>query len=201
MDIDAYISSGILENYCLGFCTAAENAAVEKYAETYPAIRTEIDKIRSAMEEFILANEIKPSPAVKIGVMLSIYSQMTKTDTSFAPLINEQIDPATLKAWVAAKDITPPAEDFDNLYMIDLPSTEQVTNFIVYAKTGHETEIHDNFIEYLYLIKGSCVMDFEGEQKAYGEGEIIYIEPNINHSATVTSSQPMIALVQRQACA
>ena len=201
MDIDAYISSGVLENYCLGFCSETEKAVIEKNAAAYPAVKNEIEKIRISLEEFILANKIKPSPSVKIRVMLSLYDKMARSDTEYAPLINEQMDPAILTSWVAAENITDPTGNFEDLYVTELPSTEQVTNFIVHAKTGHEPEMHDNFNEYLYVIRGSCIMDFDGVKRSYKEGEIIYIMPHINHAATVTSQQPMIALVQRQACA
>ena len=201
MDIDAYISSGALENYCLGFCSADENELIEQYAEQYPKIQNEIERIRVSLENFILSNKVKPSPSVKIRVMLSLYTQMANSDAGYAPLINDQIDKGTLDSWISAKNISVPTENFENLYVTELPSTEQVTNFIVHAKLGHEVEIHDNFIEYLYVIKGSCIMDFEGVKRSYREGEIIQIMPHINHSATVTSPEPMIALVQRQACA
>ena len=201
MDVHAYIASGALENYCLGFCSEDEKALIEQYAATYPEIQMELERIRVSLEEFILSNKIKPSPAVKIRVMLTLYNQVAKANPGYAPLINEQLDPAALFSWLTAKKITPPAEDFDDLYITELPSTEQVTNFIVHAKTGHETEMHDDFVEYLYVIKGSCIMDFDGVKRPYKEGEIIQIMPHINHTATVTSLQPMIALVQRQACA
>lgn len=201
MNIEAYISSGVLENYCLGFCNEAETALVEKYAESYPAIKSEIEKIRGSLENYFQANQVKPSPSVKVNVMLSVYRQMAMEDAVYAPLINEQTDPAALGSWITGKKISNPAENYDNLFISELPSTEQVTNFIVYAKKGHEAEMHDNFIEYLYIVKGSCIMNFEGKEIAYNEGDIIQIQPHINHTATVTSEQPMIALVQRQACA
>ena len=201
MDIDAYIASGILDNYCLGFCSEEEKKAVEQYAASYPAIRVEIEYIRSSMEGYFMANEIKPSPSVKIALMRSIYKQMAADDISYPPLIEEKEAPVIIRSWLAGKDI-PKAEDgFENLAIIDLPSTEQVINFIVHARFGHEEEMHDNFIEYLYVIKGSCTMDFAGEKRSYKAGDIISIVPHIIHYATVTSAEPMIALVQRQRCA
>jgi quercetin dioxygenase-like cupin family protein len=112
---------------------------------------------------------------------------MASKDNEYAPLINEQMDPSILKSWIAGKGITDPPEYFENLYITELASTEQVTNFIVHAKTGHETEIHDKFIEYLYVVRGSCTMNFEGEVRSYSEGDIIHIRPNINHAAIITS--------------
>jgi len=201
MNVDEYISSGVLENYCLGLCNDAEKALIENYALTYPAVKNEIEKIRNSLENYFLANQVTPSRSVKTNVMLSVYRQAALEDREYAPLIGEQTDPSVIGSWLADKIINTPAEDFDNLFITELPSTEQVTNFIVQAKTGHETEMHENFIEYLYIVKGSCIMNFEGKERAYKEGDIIQIQPHINHTATVTSEQPMIALVQRQACA
>ncbi len=201
MDIDAYIASGVLENYCLGFCSAEENKVIEEYATQYPAIRKEIDKIRYSLEDYFKANEIKPSPLVKISLMKQIYKQTAETDISFPPLIDEASPSPVLAQWVAARNIKRPDTDFENLFVEELPSTGQVTNFFVHARSGHEAEMHENFVEYLYVIKGSCVMDFEGKKIPFKEGELITIMPNIRHIATVTSSEPMIALVQRQACA
>ena len=200
MDIDAYIASGILENYCLGFCSEEEITAVEQYAAIYPAISEEIEKIRSSLEDYFRAGEIKPPPSVKIAVMLSIYKQTAATDESYPPLIDEK-QPAVMAQWLADKNIPKPQGSFENLYIAELPSTNEVTNFFVHAKYGHEEEIHDSFVEYLYVIRGSCTMDFEGEKKSDRKGDIITIMPNVHHTATVTSAEPMIALVQRQECA
>lgn len=200
MNIDAYIASGVLENYCLGFCSAAEISTIEEYASIYPAVKLEIDRIRHSLEDYFQANEIKPAAKVKISLMRTIYSQNAAQDTAYPPLIDEK-DQTSLMKWIAEKNILQKNIAFDNLHVEELPSTDQITNFIVFAKMGHQEEMHENFVEYLYVIKGSCVMDFEGKQKPYKAGELIVIPPHIRHIATITSSEPMIALVQRQACA
>jgi len=201
MDIDAYIASGILDNYCLGFCSEEENKAIEQYAAIHPAIREEIDKIRASMESYFMANEIKPSPSVKVALMRSVYKQVAAEDLYYPPLIDKNETPAALENWLAGKDIPLAEPGFENLFVIDLPSTNQVINFIVYARFGHEEEMHDDFIEYLYVIRGGCIMDFNGVKRSYGAGDIITIMPNVSHHAMVTSAEPMIALVQRQRCA
>ncbi len=201
MDINAFISSGILENYCLGFCSAEEIVVIEQYAQTYPSVKTEIEKIRISLEDYFFANQLQPSPAVKQRLMLSVYEQSAKADTVYAPLIKDVMDTSILASWITAKKISGPVEEFENLFITDLPSTNQVTNFIVHAKKGHDAEMHDDFVEYLYLIEGSCTMNFEGKPRSYKKGDIIQILPYISHTAIVTSLQPMVALVQRQACA
>jgi len=199
MNIDAYIASGILEKYCLGLCTQEEIETIEQRATVFPVINSEIEKIRGSLESYFLANPVKPSSAVKAKLMRSVYKLNADADLEYAPLIESEASSSLLASWLKEKTFELPEESFDNLFVVPLASTAEVTNFIVFAKTGHETEMHDDFIEYLYLISGSCIMDFEGEQRSYNEGEIIEIMPRIAHSAMVTSEAPMMALVQRQA--
>ncbi len=201
MNLTALISSGILENYCLGFCTEEETRQIEAAAAMDPAVKNEINSIQASFENYFLSNEIKPSTSVKATVLQAIYRQESFNNDLFAPFIDKDISIPELKNWITRKNIQPPTADFDNLFIIELPSTGQVTNFFVFAKQGHEEEMHTDFIEYLYIIEGSCTMDFSGEQSSYSAGDIIAIMPHIKHTAVVTSPLPMWALVQRQACA
>ncbi|MEO6668237.1 MAG: cupin domain-containing protein [Ferruginibacter sp.] len=198
MNLKAFIKSGILTNYCLGFCTAEEVLEVEILSERYPEIKEEIETIRQQLEERLLLNTIKPSPSVKVAVMRSVYKQQATIKTQFPPLINENISKQELENWVAFNNIQSPLEEFENLFITELPSTEHVINFIVAAKQGHEQEMHEEFIEYLFVINGSCTMNFEGKERSYAVGDLISIPPNVNHRAFVTSAEPMLALVQRQ---
>lgn len=198
MNPTALIESGILVNYCLGFCTPEEVLQIENFAAIHPEIQNEINSIQHTLEEQLMKNAIKPSANVKAGIMRSVYKQQAADQTGFVPLIENNNDVEELKKWVACNDIKLPTADFENLFITELASTNEVINFIVAAKKGHETEVHEDFIEYLFVISGSCTMDFEGIKKAYVAGDIISIPPKVNHTAVVTSAAPMLALVQRQ---
>lgn len=65
MNIEEYISSGILEAYALGELTDTERAAVEKNLSQYPTLRTELDKIEAAQEAFLMQSAIQPRSHVK----------------------------------------------------------------------------------------------------------------------------------------
>ena len=146
MNIEAVIKSGILTNYCLGFCTADEILKIEKLSASHPLIKNEIETIRAHFEEQLLVNTIKPSSSVKISVMRSVYKQQAMLKQEFAPLIDETISKAELEKWVVHNNIKLPAEDFENLFLIEMPSTDYIINFIVAAKRGHEKEIHQHYI-------------------------------------------------------
>ena len=55
MNVEAYISSGILEAYALGELTGQERAEVEKNLALYPALRKELALIEETQEK--LSNE------------------------------------------------------------------------------------------------------------------------------------------------
>lgn len=192
------IASGILESYCLGFTSISENAMVEKMAGDYPLVQQEIEKIRDSFSRFLLKNTLQPSHSVKTNVMHTIYSQQAEAHKEFVPLMHRTVDFSRFYQAVEANLLDQPLEDFENLYVKELPSTNEVINFAVWAKKGHEEETHTDRNEYLAVLSGSCEMFLGGEKRSYSEGEIIAIEAGVPHYAVITSPEPMFALVQRQ---
>ncbi len=192
------IASGILESYCLGFTNTSENAMVEKMAGDYPPVQQEIDKIRDSLSRFLLKNTLQPSHAVKTNVMHTIYSQQAEAHKEFVPLMHKPVEFNRFYQAVEANFLDKPSEDFENLYVKELPSTNEVINFAVWAKKGHEEETHSDRNEYLAVLEGSCEMYMDGKKRSYSQGEVITIEAGIPHYAVITSAEPMFALVQRQ---
>ena len=198
MNLANYLASGILDSYCMGQLSDAERAEVEQYAKSNPEVGFELKRIHDSLEFYAMGNGLSPHASVKTKLLLSIYEQECGAGKKYPPLIKENIRAADFKNWLAGITITEPAEPFDNLTTFDLPSTETVTNFVVWAKQGHEEEEHDSFNEYIVILKGHCDMYFRGEKKHYNTGDIIFIPPFIPHTAVITSDEPMMAVVQRQ---
>ena len=201
MDTNIYIASGILESYCLGLVTKAERVEVEQYAKVYSEIREELTEINDLLEMYALENGMAPKVAVKTKLFFKIYEQQCGGDKKLPPLIKENTVTNDLKKWITLNKIAEPSAPFENLVIVDLPSTEVVTNFMVWAKKGHDEEEHNGFNEFIIILKGHCDMYFGTAKKHYDTGDIIIIPPNTPHSAVITSDEPMVALVQRQVIA
>lgn len=195
---EEFLASGIIETYCLGFTSVEENFLVEKMIAQFPDVKGEIEAVRSALNLYIKEDTMQPSAAVKRKLMTTIYCQVAKEKKEFIPLLNGIPNASQLEIHTTANHIVFPAEDFDNLYMQPLPSSNEIVNFAIWAKLGHEEEMHDDMVEYIAILEGSCNMYFNGEKKSYLQGDIICIPPHIPHRAEVTSLKPMFALVQRQ---
>ncbi len=72
MDIQEYISSGILESYVLGFCTQAEAEEVERLMIEHVSIREEIRAIQETLELAALSSPIEPSAGTKSKIWNAI---------------------------------------------------------------------------------------------------------------------------------
>ena len=198
MTAAAFIQSGIIETYCLGFTSAEENILVEKMAAMYPLVQQEVERVRASFHTILQTRNMQPSSSVKTAVMHTIYSQQAVLKKEWVPLMNQ---PAAFARYVdsaRANNLKAPGIFYDNIFVQELPSTREVLNFAVWAKQGHREETHDDRNEYLAILEGSCDMYMNGVVTSYAKGEIISIQPHIAHSAVVTSAEPMFALVQRQ---
>ncbi|MDJ1473208.1 anti-sigma factor [Xanthocytophaga flava] len=69
MDIQTYISSGILESYVLGLTSLEENQEIEALADEHEIIRQEIASIRGALEAYASQFAQTPPPSLKDKVM------------------------------------------------------------------------------------------------------------------------------------
>ncbi|GAB5417481.1 MAG: hypothetical protein Crog4KO_30630 [Crocinitomicaceae bacterium] len=72
MDVNEYITSGILEAYVLGGLSHKEQQEVECMSSIYEEIGTELDKLRSGFETVAKANAIEPPSGLKAAILETI---------------------------------------------------------------------------------------------------------------------------------
>lgn len=78
MNIEEYISSGVLEAYAAGVLSDLERVEVEQNLVRYPELRAELVAIEEAQEKFLQHVAVKPNNAVKEKLFASLDSQDTK---------------------------------------------------------------------------------------------------------------------------
>ena len=176
VNVKNFIASGIIETFCLGFSSEEENELVESMAAAHPEVQEEINQVRTSLDSILKSSEIKPAGSVKTAVMNSIYSQQAALQPIFIPLLNTIADFTTVEASAIANQLQGPTEDFENLYMQELPSTREIINFAVWIKKGHEEEMHTDRNEYIAVLEGSCEMIMNNKRIAYSKGDIISID-------------------------
>ena len=190
-------ASGIIENYCLGLTTHEENRQVKLFSLKYPELQEEIDRFHSIFYQNLFRNEKKPSAALKFSLMKTVYLQQAVLNKKYLPLLDKTNEVKFLQESVIANNLETYRVGLHDIEAEELPSTPEIANLAVWAKTGHTEEIHVDINEYIAVMEGSCTMCFGAVNKSYKKGDIIFIPPRVAHRAVVTSEQPMFALVQR----
>ncbi|MBI1768982.1 MAG: anti-sigma factor [Bacteroidetes bacterium] len=75
MNIQEYISSGVLEAYALGDLSAVERVEVEKNLIQYVELREELSKIEDMQETLLMSLAVMPPSSVKAKVMQAVQPQ------------------------------------------------------------------------------------------------------------------------------
>lgn len=72
MNVQEYISSGIVESYVLGLAGAAEREEFEKMCDLYPEVRAARDAFEASFEEQAMRSELKPPQNLKSKIFSNI---------------------------------------------------------------------------------------------------------------------------------
>ncbi|OJV20994.1 MAG: hypothetical protein BGO21_08885 [Dyadobacter sp. 50-39] len=92
MNIQAYIESGILEEYVLGTVSPQEKQEVECMSHIYPEIKEELLRTESALEEYALKHQATPPPSLKE----SIFAQMSFGTSAEEPKAEDAAEQQTV---------------------------------------------------------------------------------------------------------
>src|SRR4051812_11983159 len=113
MNLQDYINSGILEQYCLGLLDSSEANQVASYCLKYPELRDELNSIEQVFEKMSIESAIEPTPELRDKILGRL---------GFVG--NEEIDITNLPptdaysnylSWLAAVEHLLPTEPFEGL--------------------------------------------------------------------------------------
>jgi anti-sigma-K factor RskA len=91
LNIEEYISSGVLEAYALGELSASERIEVEKNLAQYSLLREELLRIEEAQEKFLLKAAVNPRASVKEYLFKRIGERKPEGKIVSMPVSNAQI--------------------------------------------------------------------------------------------------------------
>jgi hypothetical protein len=67
-----YITSGILQDYCLGLLTPEEERKVEAMSHAYPRVASELHLLRQALEKYAGSSKIHPRSELRMAVWKAV---------------------------------------------------------------------------------------------------------------------------------
>lgn len=82
MNIEEYISSGIVESYVLGLADAEERAEFEKMCVLHPEVRAARDAFEQSLEAQARSTQLQPPPSLKKRIFSAIELEATSAQPS-----------------------------------------------------------------------------------------------------------------------
>jgi len=177
MDIQKYIESGVLEQYCLGLLDETEQAYLIQMTMLYPAVKAELNAIELALEELSAIGAVEPANNLKQNILEAIGLDK-ELNIKDLPVLTRSADP---KPWLKAfADLIPdePVQDFTVNVIRDDAIVRQM---LITGNTNVPEEEHGEFYEGLFVLKGRCECTVGDELFALDAGDFIEIPLHTRH--------------------
>jgi mannose-6-phosphate isomerase-like protein (cupin superfamily) len=198
MDIQAYIYSGVLEQYCLGMLDDEQAAFVVQMSALYPEVKSELGNIESAFENFAQDGAIEVNPVVRANIISAIEHTFSDAvlDIHDLPEIKKT---SNYEGWLncVAHLIPDTIEDFSAHVLRQTPA---ITQLLVISRVDVPEESHEEVFESLLILKGECECTIGTETIQMQAGDYIDIPLHIPHNVKVLSPY-VVAILQHKAVA
>jgi anti-sigma-K factor RskA len=130
MDIKNYISSGIIEMYVMGLCSAEEEKELEQLRQQYPELHKAILQYEVEMEAKMLQNSTLPSAAVDEKILHQLDSLSSSEENNQHSIPVRRINTRWLRSVAAAAAI--------------LFAVSAYFNYTLYKKNKQLTDLTNN---------------------------------------------------------
>ena len=204
LDLQQYLSSGIIELYCLGLASAAEAKQLEQLCAQYPAVRSELRAVRQSLLGLARLYEQPPPANIKDKIFQRLEKQEldkslladNHTLARFIP-ISRHSDPHQWQNLIG--HITPP-DDFDNIHFHPLFDDGSRQLYIAWARQGIPDEVHHDIIEKFLVLEGACTCRLGHDRVELTPGSFLEIPLRIVHNLRVTSPAPVKVILTKEVC-
>lgn len=85
MDVQRYISSGIIESYVVGLVSDQEAREVENAIAEYPEVKAAVEACRQDMERYVELNAIKPPKTIRTRILDAIENESSPEGEQLLP--------------------------------------------------------------------------------------------------------------------
>ena len=178
MDIQQYIESGILEEYCLGHLNEANQAYLIQMTMLYPEIKKELTAVELAFENLAALTAAEPADHVKHNVLAALGFAGNELNINELPVIRTGTDP---EPWLKAFAHLIPEEPTEDFVLNVIRHDEIVQQMLITGNTDVPEEEHGEFLEGLFVLKGRCECTIGDELFALGAGDFIEIPLHVKH--------------------
>jgi mannose-6-phosphate isomerase-like protein (cupin superfamily) len=194
MDIQAYIESGTLEQYCLDLSNAGLGNEIASLRLAYPEINNELNKIELTIEKLAQSQAIMPAPQLKSRIMAALDLAEDVIDLNNLPPTSKY---SNYESWLKAVEHLFPAEPYEDFFAHLLQQNENLAQTLVITKLNVPDESHEVVAESFFILKGTCACTVGNEVFTLNAGDHLNIPLHTNHDIRIISPY-VIAILQHQ---
>ncbi|MDB5015296.1 MAG: hypothetical protein JWQ84_128 [Mucilaginibacter sp.] len=184
MDIQQYIDSGVLEEYCMGLLSEGDQAYLIQMTMLYPEVKEALTLVELTFEKFAGFTAIEPDPSVKQNVLAAIDFDQADLSLNNLPVISHAGDP---QPWLKALAHLIPNEPTEDFICHVIREDDKVRQMLVITKTDVPDEEHGDFLESFFILDGHCECTVGESFYALGAGEFIEMPLRVKHNIKLTT--------------
>jgi len=204
LNLEEYILSGILEQYCLGLTSVAESKEVEALCAKYEELQKELNLVQQTLGNYGGNHAMLPNLQLKNSVLYAIdeldFSEKVGESGEEVislenpPLIHKKSD---VRQWQKLVESLEPVTVVEGLPVHPLRIDEKVQLFVVWADEKVDNETHETESESFLILEGTCICNVGGINYDLKAGDFLGIPTYTEHTLKVTSAKPVKFIVQR----
>jgi mannose-6-phosphate isomerase-like protein (cupin superfamily) len=196
MDIQAYIKSGILEEYCMGQLSGEEQAFLIQMTLLYPEIKKALTEVELLIEKLAISAAVEPRPVIKdrIFTELGFVSADIQLNIMKLAAIDKNADH---EAWLRAVNSLIHDKPADGFVRHELRKDDHLQQMLVIAATDVAEEEHGDYLESFLILKGDCECTVGNDLFKLSAGDFIAIPLHVKHDIKILSPH-VVAVLQYQ---
>ena len=194
MDIQAYINSGVLEEYCLGLLSEEDQAYLIQMSMLYPEIKDELAEVEAALEQLAQSGAIEPGLGVKQRIldMFGVREAGEPTDSHELPPISNDTDYQT---WITALSHLISRESSHDLTVDLLKDDGHFRQMLVVAGINIPEEEHGEYLESFLILEGRCECTVGSSTYILSAGDFLEIPLHMKHDIKILTPR-VVAVLQ-----
>lgn len=196
-DIQVYIESGVIEEYCLGLLSDEQVTELNRYATLHPAIRLEIELTETTLAKYA-ASQLSPRAINKHRFIDTITNLTAEENLQLhnLPRISAYSD---AQKWLAAVGHIRPTIPIDTCVGHVLTMNSQVEQYFIWLEDELVEDAHNALQESFLILEGTCTCNLGGKISHLSAGDFLEIPMFTHHTIrnTTAGGSPIKAIVQR----
>jgi mannose-6-phosphate isomerase-like protein (cupin superfamily) len=196
MNVQKYIDSGVLEEYCLGLLNEGDQAFLIQMTMLYPEIKDELSAIDLAMERWAVSTAVQSGSGLKERVPAGFGFGDSDSHLNYRQFtaINKNADHHT---WLRALNHLIPGVPSEDFVCLKIKKDDHLQQVLVITKTDFPGEERGDYLESFFILKGRCECTVGNSHFKLAPGDFLEIPSNVKHAIKIISPY-VVAILQYQ---